>query len=397
MSGTRKNHLEPAILILPKRRPSAAEAAESRSRKPHPLSLLLSLLAFIMLIQLIAVAHQTNASVELPPAANCTDAIRTTDYTQLVHLQSGTQEMGAVELANQLDGGQPAAQVQVTSTDAQHSLDVYIFGCTISKQHMQILPIFTQRHLSQGTVSISPQNTLVIGESDTSLTSQAIAILQPQQQNIYREYRWQNGAFVQVAFPSLYPVTSRSEAETLQQQASSGQPQTWSDPLATAEQMAKDLLKWPGNNPQDAVLQASNTTAQVQLVQQSPQITLTVTLERLIQASSSGLWFVVGAQTHDITLEQPGTSHPLQSPAAIKGTGALADGQTTAALFDHTLTPLTLYNNPTLTVDSQGNYSGTLDYTNNLQNQQGVLLIESLPPYQSSETGQVFLTKVILG
>lgn len=394
MSRTNKRP-EPAILILPKRRPSAAELAQSRRRKPHLLSLLLSLLAFIMLIHLIAVAHQTNASVA--PAATCADFIRTSDYTQLVHLQSSTQEMGAVELANQLDGGQPAALVQVTSTDAQHSLDVYIFGCTMSKLSPQMLPLFTQLHLSQGTVSISPQNTLVIGESDTSLSSQAITILQPQQQNIYREYRWQNGTFVQITFPSLYPVTSWSEAEALQQQASSGQPQMWSDPLATAEQMAKDLLKWPGNNPQDAVLHVNDTTAQVQLVQQNPQITLTVTLERLIQANSTGLWFVVGAQTHGLTLEQSDTSHTLLSPAAVKGTGALADGQTTATLFDHTLTPLSLYNDPTLNVDSQGNYSGTLFYANTLQNQQGVLLIESLPPYQSVEAGQVLLTKVILG
>ncbi len=96
-------------------------------------------------------------------------------------------------------------------------------------------------------------------------------------------------------------------------------------------------------------------------------------------------------------MAQSNTSHTLLSPADIKGTGALTDGQTTATLFDHTLTPLSLYNDPKLNVDSKGNYSGTLFYANTLQNQQGILLIESLPPYQSSEIGQVLLTKVILG
>src|SRR5205085_7602279 len=171
------------------------------------------------------------------------------------------------------------------------------------------------------------------------ISPQTAALMQPLQQNVYREYGWQHDRFVQVAFPSLYPVTSRSEAEALQQQANAGQTQPWSDPVMTAEQMAKDIFKWNGASPQDSVLSNNGIRAQVQLIQQSPQMQVTVTLERLVQHDSKGLWFVTGAQTNGITLGQSLTSNVVTSPMTVKGTGALADGQTTATLFDNTLTP----------------------------------------------------------
>jgi hypothetical protein len=106
---------------------------------------------------------------------------------------------------------------------------------------------------------------------------------------------------------------------------------------------------------------------------------------------------VTGAQAGGITLNQPQASSMVTSPATIEGVGALTDGQTTATLFDHTLTPLSLLNNPTLNVATNGAYTGMLYYTNSVQNQPGLLLVQSVPPSGSSEMGQLLLTRVILG
>ena len=123
---------------------------------------------------------------------------------------------------------------------------------------------------------------------------------------------------------------------------------------------------------------------------------VTVTLERLLQQNKTGLWFVTGAQTNGMSREQPVAASIITSPATIKGAGALSDGQTTATLFNHTLTPLSLLNNPTLNVTSDGIYTGTLFYKNSVQKQPGLLLIQSLPPNGSTEAGQLLLTRVIL-
>src|SRR2546421_13108918 len=225
---------DPTIVIIPTQtKPRAVNAR--RKKRPRLLTVLLSLLALIALIHLLAVMHEANSVVT---AINCAGLIRTSDYTQVVHLQATSQEMGAVQYVSQMVGGQPAALVQVMNATSQNALDVYVYGCTMQQHNPKLRTLFTQRGLIQGTVTVSAANTLVTGELDTTLSPQASTLVQPLQQNVYREYSWQNGRFVQVTYPSLYPVASRGEAESLQQQANSGQSVPWSDPMTTAEQMA---------------------------------------------------------------------------------------------------------------------------------------------------------------
>lgn len=379
---------EPGVVVLtpPK------HSRRKRLRKPKLLSILFSLLLLIALFHFIAVMH-TAAPVVVP--TNCLGLMRTTDYTQVVHLKSQTETMGAVQLVDQLAGEQSVALVPVTSTDAKHILDVYIFGCSMQQHTPKLTTLFSQHGLAQGTVEVSMEHTLVLSSLDTTLSTQQLALVQPMQQNIYREYRWHNGTFEQVSFPSLYPVSSRGEAEQLQQQANSGQPVPWSNPLTTAEQMAKDILKWPLMSSQDTVVSNNGTTAQVNLFQQSPQMEVNITLSRLIQQTNNGLWFVTAAHTSGISLQQVST--PITSPLSLRGSGTLADGQTTATLFDHTLSLMAIGSSNVLTVDANGNFAGNVTYSNSNMNQPGLLLIQSLPPSGSTEMGQVLLTSVIIG
>jgi hypothetical protein len=393
MSKTKKSEY-PVIIILPKRTTSSSASAEQQKRKSSVLTILFSLLALVALIHFIAVTH--SASQTIVPMT-CQGLLSTTDYTKIVQLQPQTQTMGAIQFVNQVAGGQPATLVQVTGTNAQQTLDAYVFGCATKNHHLTLTTLFAQHGLIQGTVSTSAANTLVTSTLDTSISPQNTVLEEPLQQNIYREYRWQHGAFVQITFPGLYPVTSRSEAEALQQQANSGQPLPWSDPVLTAQQMAKDIFKWSDGGTQNTVLSNNGTIAQVQLVEQSVPMTVTVTLKRLIQQNKTGLWFVVAAQTNGITLNTTNLVKPIASPMNITGSNALADGTTTATIFDHTLTPLSLLNDPTLKVDTSGNYSGSLYYSNAMHDQEGLVLVQSLPPSGSMEVGQLILAKVLLG
>jgi hypothetical protein len=128
-----------------------------------------------------------------------------------------------------------------------------------------------------------------------------------------------------------------------------------------------------------------------------------VTLKQLIKASTGGLWFVTDARTKGIIVTRADTlSQPLlvsqRSPLQFSGANALVDGQTTATLFDHTMTPIEQANNLPLTVRSDSSYSGSIPYTNLLSGQQGVLLISSMPHTENlnTESGQVILTGVLL-
>ncbi len=384
---------QPLVLAREHKRPRYRSTRTPKDQRgPKLLTVLLSILALIALVHFLIVMH-TNA-MQAASSTSCTHLIRSTDYTKYVQFDPATQQVGAIQYVDQLLGGQPAALVQVT--DAQHTLDVYLYGCVMQHSTPILTVLLKQQGLTQGTISISKNNTLVLGERDTKLSQDLTAVLQPMQQDIYQEYRWQKGTFVQVTFPGLYPVTDRSEAESLQEQANNGAALPWLDPKVTAEQMAKDILQWSSGGYQEKILDTNGTTAHILLQQKQPEMAVTVTLTRVIQSNAKGLWFVTNAQTQNITLEQGQFSTAATSPITLHGTVATKDGQATATLFDHTLTAISSLNNTTLSVTADGLYSGSILYSNNKQTQQGLLLIENIPPSKSLEAGQLLLTSVLL-
>lgn len=362
-------------------------------RRPlHPLTLLLSLLALITLAHFIAVAH--TGTVSAAPTT-CSALLHTTDYTKFVPMQP-QQSMNAVQFVTQLVPNQPTVIVSVSSSQIQHPLDVYVYGCTMQQQTPTLALLFKRQGLIQGTVSMSQADTLLVSYTDSSFSPQNTIMQQTQQTSIYQEYIWHNGNFVQTSFPALYPVLSRGEAETLQQQANSGQSFLWQDPLSTAEQMTRDLLQWSGHNTNNKVLDNNGTIAHVQLFQQSPAITLNVTLSRLIQHNNMGLWFVTNAQTQGLTLQLPRPTNPISSPVTLAGTTTLSDGTLTTTLFDHALSQIPTLHTATLSVQSNGLYSGNVAFTNNQPNQPALLLITDTPPIGSSEPELLVLQSVIL-
>ncbi len=376
------------------RLPHQDTSSKKNPRGPKLLTILLSIIALVALVHFLLVLRTNTLQASSP--LTCSKLIRNTDYTKFVPFNSGSQQIEAIQYVDQLMGGQPATLVQVV--DAQHNLDVYVYGCNVHSPTPTLSMLFKQQGLVQGTASVSKANTLLIGERDTSLSPETTATIQPMQQNLYQEYVWQNGAFVQQLFPGLYPVTSRGEAEALQEQANNGQSLPWNDPQSTAQQMVKDLLQWSSGTYQESLIDNDGKTAHVLIEQQHPHMTVTITLARLVQQDNKGLWFVTHAQTQGITLDATHLGTPVTSPISIRGTmKAATDGQAQATLFDHTLTAMSSLNNANLTLTSDSLYTGSLLYSGTQQNQQGLLLIENIPPDGSSEEGQLMLVGVILG
>lgn len=364
--------------------------------------LLVTLCAGLTLLILLhtALSHIAGPT---PTATDCSDLVSSADYTQAVNLQPANQQMSAVQMVSDLTQGAPAALVQVTTRGQQNTLDAYVFGCSLEHGQPHLLQLFSQQGLAQGALTLTPDHALLVSTVDTSLAPDDIPFLQPLQQNIYRQYAWRDGHFVQVLFPGFYPVASRAEAQALQENYNNGQQLLWHDPLATAQQMTKDLLNW-STLPTARLVSEGGDTALVELSAQHPRTTIEVTLRQLVQPGSNGLWFITDARTKGMLLTRAGsTSEPLpsivSSPVQFSGANALVDGHTTATLFDHTLTPLHGASAVPVSVQPNSVYSGTLTYSGLLRAQQGVILIESLPRAQNQgkEGGQLLLTGVILG
>ena len=213
--------------------------------------------------------------------------------------------MDAIQFIDNMVAGQPAALLQVNENNSQQKVDAYVYGCFLHQDIPELHLLFKQTGLIQGAIDITAAQTLSIAQIDTTLsTSNNDTLLIPQQQFVYREYAWQNGAFQQVMFPGLYPVTSRSEAEALQDEADHGPMIPWDDPLGTAEQMAQDLFHWNTNEIQGTVKDNNNIDAHILLTRKDIHLQVLVSLSRLIRHDSHGLWFVTDAQTPGITPDQ---------------------------------------------------------------------------------------------
>lgn len=378
-------------------KPQHPTACEQRQGLPL-LNILLTLLAIMTLLHFTA---SINLTYLINAVNNCPKLIRTNDYTKNIPPLTRMQHITTVQLVSELTGEQPATMVQVVNTDAEHRLDIYIYGCSIQDTIPKLRLLFKQQGLIDGTAVITQAHTLSIGLLDTSLGPDAQTQLLPLQQNIYREYRWTKGALVQTIFPALYPVTSRSEAEELQNEANQGQTTPGINPLITAQEMARDLFRWPDSKMQATLQDTNTTTAHVLLVHDNPRLEVTVTLNRLIQHTSSGLWFVTGAHTAGITVNQVPIAIPVASPMSVQGTIKHIDGHVDVRLFDHTLTLLskpTQSNYPNFIVHTNGHYTATTPYNNPIiPNQPGLLLIEDIPSKKSKDAGLLLLTSVLLG
>jgi hypothetical protein len=382
------------------------ETSEPLKRSPHflychkPLLLLflLSGLATVFMLHFIAL----NPLIVPAPATTCAGLLHAANYPQLVDLQP-QQEMQAVQVVNDLAGSSPTALVQVTDHNAQNALDVYVFGCVTRRHQLALTQLFSQRGLAPGVAEVTPEHTLTMETLDTRIPANDLAFLLPLQQNIYHEYAWRAGHFVQVLFPGFYPVTSQAEAEVLQQNFDQLQNMPWNNPVATALQMSKDLLHWT-HAPTSQLVSQKDGTALVELKEQKPPIDLDVTLRQLIQPGQQGLWFVTEANTGGLLLSRSTSDldQPFQSsvtsPIQLSGANALIDGRTTATLLDHTLMPVAGANNVLLTVNKDSTFSDSLTYAHLVSAQPGVLLIESmpLPENAATEPGQILLLSVLL-
>jgi hypothetical protein len=375
-------------------------ASGKPSRRPRTSILLLLLLLSIFGLHAIAISHPSI----LPTSwHNCADLIRNYDYTKSVVPLRGTQEMDAVQFVDELVGGQPSALVLIEDSKGQHPLDIYVFGCHIHNHLPTLTRLFQQRGLLQGSAMITRAHTLSIGELDPRLDSDAYAVLQPLQQNIFREYLWDQGKFIQVRFPGLYPVASRSEAEALQEEINHGQTLPWNDPITTTRQLARDLFRWSERKIRTRLLNNNGTIAHVQLIHRRPYLDITVTLTCLLhttQLTQAKLWFVTGAQTKGITIQQNRENSVKSALLTIQG--HIARGRVkrklSLRLLDHAFLPLMKGKNSAakILVRANGNYDVRIAAGVKLPNQPGVLLIENLPPARSKAGGQLILVGLLL-
>jgi len=197
-------------------------------------------------------------------------------------------------------------------------------------------------------VGISNYNTLLTTEIELKPSQHAGVPSPPVQQDLYREFKWSDGAgtLVQIAFPGLYPDLTRYQAEYEQGQVNTGQGfQQWRlSAVTTAQHFAEFVLGWDPNAPTTVLSGGGTHDAKALILVKNPSAggaTIKLSLSRLELNTNGGIWEVTGVETDGMTIASPQYAQQLTSPVQVRGVdAALAGKPTTIKVFDHDLTEI---------------------------------------------------------
>lgn len=261
-------------------------------------------------------------------------------WDAIIGTNNGTQHVESVNCANILDNPSLQTLVLVRHTDANHTLDVYVFNNITSSHPTRI---FLLQGLIKGNAKISGYNTVMTAEVDVHSSLNTDKLTSAMTPDLFREFDWsaEQNTLVQTAFPGLFPDLTRYQAEADQAQVNQGH-QPWKmDPQAVAKAMATSFFDWKqsigtkllsGGGVQDvaATVQVQEAGAQ----NQRPGVIMT--LSRL-EGNTHNLWVVISVDDGSmLTLSNLDARSLVTSPITLEGTGTPFEAVIGRALvYDH--------------------------------------------------------------
>src|SRR6266567_6418346 len=287
-------------------------------------------------------AQPTPVSTGVRPGIEpCPDAVKDQVHWHAV-VDVGTGQTVEHVLCGHLMGI-PTLQAVVTvrHAGASRTLDVHIYT-NITK--VNPTSTFTRRGLSHGDARISGNSTILTAEAERQSRINARRSEADLTQDLFREFKWstQQGNFVQVAFPGIYPDLTRYQAEADQARVNQGQDLWKHFALGVARSCVIAYLKW-GPTTAATPLIGGNDADLGGLVQVSSQDAGTrpvkVTLRRLEGNAKDGIWIVQDLEADGMSITSPTPLSQLTSPVTISGMGqAIAGGIGRVAVLDHLVT-----------------------------------------------------------
>lgn len=286
----------------------------------------------------------TTTGIQLGPQP-CPAAVQSGAHWETIMGTSATQKVEGV-LCGYLMGVpslQAVVKVRYGGTDGLLDIDVYANITSMPPSR-----IFRLQGLPHGVVGISNYNTLLTGEIELKPSQHAGVPSTPVQQDLYREFKWSDGAgtLVQIAFPGLYPDLTRYQAEVEQGEVNTGQGfQQWRlSAVTTAQNFAEFVLEWDPNATTTVLSGGGTHDAKALILVKNPSAggaTIKLSLSRLELNTNGGIWEVTDVATDGMTIASPQNAQQLTSPVQVRGIDTAFTGKpTTIKVFDQDRTEI---------------------------------------------------------
>jgi hypothetical protein len=332
---------------------------------------------------------------------NGPSGVNTTAYWETILGTKGTNgKVESVSFANVMGNQSLQALVTVRHSDANSTLDVYVFNNITSKHPTQI---FKLTGLIKGEAKMSYYNSIMTAEVDTNSAVNAGETVSQMKLDLYREFAWNNGKMSQVAFPGIFPEMTRYEAEIAQASVNAGH-DTWkNDPVAVAKALKAEAFNWQrivttkvlsGGGPHDVY-----ATVQVQEAPiQNAQPTIVVTLSRL-EGNTHNMWVAIGvADSKTLTLKNITPRQVIKSPVTLEGTGSAFEGQIGQAfVMDHSYNNIGQATIKGSTGFGPGTYTAKVSYISGFHGvQEGIVTVYQDMGGLSAENETAVMVKVLI-
>jgi hypothetical protein len=331
---------------------------------------------------------------------NGPSSVNTLAYWDTILGTQGTNgKVESVSFANVMGNSNSQALVTVRHSDANSTLDVYVFNNITSKSPVQI---FKLDGLIKGEAKISYYNSIMTGEVDLNSRPNAGNTVSQMQLDLYREFAWTNGSMTQVAFPGIYPDLTRYQAELAQAKVNGGH-DTWKlDAVKTTQHWnliggTAKLVTGGGPNDLTAVVNVTYPDPG----QSRTDIPITqVTLQRL-EGNLNGIWEITSVGSNWLFIYTPKSGSTINSPVTVTGFGPQFEAQVgTVYILDHLYKQIQVGNNFAMVSDGSSppsKFSLDVKYTSSLTGNAQEGIVELVHTGGASFDRGVVLVKVLIG
>jgi len=292
------------------------------------------------------------------------------------------------------------ALVNVYHQGTGQILDAYVYT-DITAAHPS--RIFKLENLEKGDARISASNTIITNEVDENSSVNKGRGNAALRRDLDREFQWSSSkkAFVQIAFPGIFPDLTRYHAELDQLEVNQGY-QTWKrDAAMTAQACAENFLKWYPH-PVTTVQSGGGThdlNATVLVNNPDPGgSSVIVSLSRFDGKTNGSIWEVTNVDTNSASINSLHNGDILSSPVTITGTGVASDSFIgTVTVFDHLYTDVGDMDVVGDNLNGKTTFSSYLTYTSSFQTgaQEGVLAFYVIN-FDSNSIETAVMRKVLL-
>ena len=342
------------------------------------------------------------AGVVLGPQNGPTGVSDPAYWDQILGTKGTNGKVESVSFANVRGNPSLQALVTVRYSDANSTLDVYVFDKITNAHPTQL---FKMQGLVKGDAKISGYNSILTAEVDQNSTLNAGKSRAQWTTDLFREFAWNagEGTLTQMAFPGLFPDLTRYQAEADQARVSAGHDPWKNDPAQVARSLEERFFGWQrtvttkllgggGSNDVYAAVQVQEAAVQ------GSHPSIVVTLSRL-EGNTHNFWVAIGtASGTALTLTNIESQQLLTSPVTLEGTGLAFEaliGQ--AVVYDHLYADIGHAQILGSNGMGPGSYSTNVSYTSSFNGiQEGLVMVYQNNGGLSAENISAVMVKVLL-